>query len=89
MATRKPLVQIAGTVQELPSGDSLEGGSERPVRVDADDPMQVYQAFGPSSALDAAPVFSVRRLTRTGMTSVAAWSPSNVAWSDRLTLVYS
>lgn len=103
MATRKPLVIVAGRIQELPAGDDIGITGDAPViedmdmyskRVDFVSDNLLYKGEANAGSLESANVWRIRRIeigVDGDVTETFADGNSNFdnAWTDRLTKVYS
>ena len=78
-----------------PKGDQGERGedgspvSAKPIRTDAVTPNLIYQGFAADVALDGDPVFTIRRLVRTGGETTITHAIGLHAWVSRASLAYS
>lgn len=98
MATRKPLVIIAGRIRELPAGDTVDVvvGEEEVYskRVDFINDNLLYKGEAAVGALESATVWRIRKIvigSDGDVTETYADGDANFdnAWTDRLTKVYS
>lgn len=98
MATRKPLVIIAGRIRELPAGDSIETtlGEEEMYskRVDFINDNLLYKGEAVVGSLETAQVWRIHRLIigddgDVSETFADGDALFDNAWTDRLTKVYS
>jgi hypothetical protein len=103
MATRKPLVIVAGRVQELPVGDDIGITGGTPTvedmdmyskRVDFINDNLLYKGEANAGSLESASVWRIRRVEiglDGDVTETFADGNANFdnAWTDRITKVYS